>query len=497
MPRREMNQKIAVSVVFVAAMFMNIMDTTIVNVALPTIGRQFHVAADSIDTVAIGYLVSLAVFIPVSGWLGDRLGGRRVLLGSIVVFTVASALCGLAQNLGQLVAFRILQGVGGGMMVPVGMALLYRTFPPAERVRASSILVVPTALAPALGPVLGGLFVTELSWRWVFYVNLPIGIAAWVFGMLFLQPHRSQAAGRLDVVGFVLSGAGLGLLMYGISEGPFKGWGRPLIVSTIAAGVALLVAMVVVELRRPDPLIDLRLFRDSLFRNSNIVLGLGSISFLGVLFIAALFFQDGLGLSALQSGLNTFPEALGVMLGAQVVTRFLYPGLGPRRTMFGGLLILSASLALMSLISNAGQLWWMRLLMFVLGYGMAHVFTSAQAAGFATISGADTARASTVFNALRQLGGAVGVAALSTIVAEIGPVSIVGGHPVADLSAYHAAFLVAAGVGLLAAVASLRIDDEAAAPTMVRRGRAARAARPEPDEQVPAGGQSPLAAAGS
>src|SRR5579863_10775977 len=213
MPRREMNQKVAVSVVFVAAMFMNIMDTTIVNVALPTIGREFHVRADSVDTVAIGYLVSLAVFIPVSGWLGDRLGGRRVLLGSIVLFTLASALCGLAQNPAQLVGFRILQGVGGGMMVPVGMALLFRTFPPQERVRASSILVVPTALAPALGPVLGGLFVTELSWRWVFYVNLPIGAAAFIFGLLFLAPHRAETHGRLDVAGFVLSGTGLGLLM--------------------------------------------------------------------------------------------------------------------------------------------------------------------------------------------------------------------------------------------------------------------------------------------
>ncbi|MBV9661183.1 MAG: MFS transporter, partial [Acidimicrobiales bacterium] len=212
------NQKIAVAVVFVSAMFMNIMDTTIVNVALPTIGRDFHVRPDSVDTVAIGYLVSLAVFIPVSGWLGDRLGGRRVLLASVVVFTVASALCGIAQNLAELVAFRVVQGVGGGLMVPVGMALMFRTYPPAERVRASSILVVPTALAPALGPVLGGVFVTELSWRWVFFVNLPIGVAAWIFGMLFLDRHRSDGAGRLDLVGFVLSAAGLGLAMYGVSE---------------------------------------------------------------------------------------------------------------------------------------------------------------------------------------------------------------------------------------------------------------------------------------
>jgi EmrB/QacA subfamily drug resistance transporter len=472
-----MNQKIAVSVVFVAAMFMNIMDTTIVNVALPTIGRQFHVAADSVDTVAIGYLVSLAVFIPVSGWLGDRFGGRRILLASIVVFTVASALCGVAQNLGELVGFRILQGVGGGMMVPVGMALLFRTFPPQERVRASSILVVPTALAPALGPVLGGLFVTDVSWRWVFYVNLPIGVAALLFGLVFLAPHRAEAAGRLDVTGFILSGAGLGLLMYGVSEGPFKGWGQPLIISTVAVGALLLAAMVVSELRSPAPLIDIRLFRDGLFRSANIIMGLGSVSFLGILFIVALFFQDGLGLSALASGLSTFPEAIGVMLGAQVVTRYLYPTIGPRRVMVTGLTILTVSLALMSLIDTSGELWWMRVLLFFVGYGMSHVFTSAQAAGFATISVADTARASTVFNAQRQLGGAIGVAVLSTVVAEIGPVSAVHGHLVPHLTAYHAAFLVAAGISVLAGVFASRMDDAAAAPTMVPRGRSHAAAQ--------------------
>ena len=190
------------SVVFVAAMFMNIMDVTIVNVALPTIGHEFHVRPDSVDTVAIGYLVSLSIFIPASGWLGDRFGARRMLLISVVVFTGASALCGSAQSLGQLVTFRIIQGFGGGLMVPVGMALLFRTFPPSERVRASSILVIPTTVAPALGPVLGGLFVTELSWRWVFFVNVPIGVAAWVFGLLFLGRHRIPPAGAVRHPGF-------------------------------------------------------------------------------------------------------------------------------------------------------------------------------------------------------------------------------------------------------------------------------------------------------
>ena len=167
------------------------------------------------------------MFIPASGWLGDRFGGKRVLLTAIVVFTAASALCGLASSLGELVAFRILQGAGGGMLAPVGMAMLYRVFPPAERIRASAILTVPTTLAPALGPVLGGLLVTDLSWRWVFYVNVPIGAAAFVFGLLFLKQSRQDPPGRFDLAGFLLSGLGLGLLMYGVSEGPDLGWHGP------------------------------------------------------------------------------------------------------------------------------------------------------------------------------------------------------------------------------------------------------------------------------
>jgi EmrB/QacA subfamily drug resistance transporter len=164
-----------VGTVFVAAMFMSIMDVTIVNTAVPTIGREFAVSPAAVDIVAISFLVSLAVVIPASGWLGDRFGGKRVLLSAIVIFTVASALCGLASSLGELVAFRILQGAGGGMLAPVGMAMLFRVFPPAERIRASAILTFPTTFAPALGPVLGGLLTTDLSWRWCFYVNVPLG----------------------------------------------------------------------------------------------------------------------------------------------------------------------------------------------------------------------------------------------------------------------------------------------------------------------------------
>jgi EmrB/QacA subfamily drug resistance transporter len=474
------NQKIAVGVVYVAALFMAIMDTTIVNVALPVLGRDFHTSPDAVDSVVIGFLVSTGVFLTASGWLGDRFGGRKVLLFSVVLFTAASALCGLATSLGELVVFRVLQGAAGGLMTPVGMAMLFRVFPPAERVRASSILMIPTALAPALGPVLGGLLVTDLSWRWVFYVNVPIGIAATVFGALCLDDHVQAHPGRFDLAGFLLAASGLGLIMYGVSEGPLKGWSGTSVLVAIAAGAALLVAMVLFELRKAKPLVDLRVYGDRLFRSTSVVLTLGAVAFLGVLFMAALFYQDGLHLSALQSGLNTFPEAVGVMIGAQVVSRRLYPVFGPRRIMASGLTLVAVAIAGMSEIGATTSLWWARALMFLIGLGMSCVFIPAQAASFATISPEQTGRASTLFNAARQLGGAVGVAFLTTVLAAVGPTRLSNGRIVPDLTAYHAAFLAAAAVALVAVLTTFSVSDGSAAATMVRRGRLATRQKEEP-----------------
>jgi EmrB/QacA subfamily drug resistance transporter len=480
MPSRP-SQKVVVGAVFVAAMFMSIMDVTIVNTALPTIGREFAVSPTAVDSVAISFLVSLAVFIPASGWLGDRFGGKRVLLSAIVVFTVASALCGLASSLGELVAFRILQGAGGGMLAPVGMAMLYRVFPPAERIRASAILTVPTTFAPALGPVLGGLLTTDLSWRWVFYVNVPLGAAVVAFGAVFLQQTTQPEPGRFDLAGFLLAGAGLGLLMYGVSEGPNHGWSGRWVLAAIAAGAVLLVIMIAVELRTENPIVGLRLLGNRLFRSANGVMILGSIAFLGTLFVISLYFQDGRGLDALGSGLSTAPEAFGVMAGAQVATRILYPWLGPRRHIAAGLLGVAVSIGALALLGAQSSLWWPRLLMFALGLAMAQVFVPAQAAGFATITAAATGRAATLFNMVRQLGGAIGVALLTTIIALVGATHQVNGHQVANLTAYRITFLAAAAVAVLGAAVALTIRDADAAESIPpRRSRRARQALPSP-----------------
>ena len=469
MPSRVISQKAAVSVVYAGAMFIAVMDQTIVNVALATIGRDFHAPAAGVAGTVIGYQVAVALSIPAAAWLGDRFGPRQVLLCAIGVFTVASALCGLAGSLDELVAFRVLQGIGGGLMTPVGMTMLFRAFPQAERVRAASILVIPTALAPAVGPVIGGLFVTDVSWRWVFYVNVPIGILVLVFGALFLADQDHPAAGRFDVAGFVTSSVGLGLVMYGVSEGPNTGWTHGPVVASIAVGTVLLAVMVVIELRATAPLLDLRVYADRLFRSASIVLTLTSVAFFGLLFLLSLYFQNGLHLSALQAGSAICPEAVGVIISSQFISRRLYPAVGPRRIMAAGLLLIAGIAAGLTMAGTGTSSWLLRLVLFVMGFGVAAVFMPSQAAGFATVGAERTSVATTIFNAQRHVGGAIGVALLTAVISALHPVRTVAGHAEANIQAFHTGLLVCAGVAVAAALAALTVRDSDAAATMVQR----------------------------
>ncbi len=442
-------------------MLMNTLDATIVNVALATLGREFNVPAVMIEAVVVAYLVSLAVFMPASGWLGDRFGTKRVFLTALALFVGASALCGLAQSLEQLVAFRVLQGAGGGMLTPVGMAMLYRTFPPQERVAVGRILMFATILGPASGPVLGGFLIERLSWRWAFYVNIPVGIIAFAIGLLFLREHREPAPGRFDLPGFVLGGAGLGLVMFALSEGPQRGWASPQIVVSAVVGAIALVTFVVVELRTPAPMVQLRLLTNRLFGATLSVSFFASAVFIGTLFLAPLFLQEVRGASPLEAGLTTFPEAIGVIVSTQIVAR-LYPRVGPRRLMAGGLVWMATAITLLALVGLGSDPWIFRGLMFMVGFGMAYVFLPNQAASLATISRADTGRATTFTNIQRQVGAAIGVAALSSVLAVAGS----SGGGATDPTAYRAAFLVAALFALTGALLALRVPDAEAAETM-------------------------------
>ncbi len=465
------NPKFTVSVVFVSAMFMSILDSTIVNVALPSISRDFDASISSVGAVASAYLVSVAVFIPASGWLGDRFGARRVFLLALFAFVVASALCGAAGSLGQLVLFRVLKGAAGGMMIPVGMAMLYRVFPQDERVRAARLLIIPTAAAPALGPVLGGVIVEFSSWHWAFLINVPVGLLALAFGLRYLPRDVAVRAGRFDGIGFVLAGAGLGLAMFAVSEGPAQGWGSTAIVASGLIGIGLLAALVPYELRIPAPLLNLRLLRERLFRRSFLILIPSTAGFLGLLYAFPQLQQEGLGRSAMASGLLTFPEAIGVMVGSQLVTR-LYPRIGPRRLMSVGALCVGAGALALTQVTGATPDALVVVLMFGIGLAMSAVFMPINVVPFANISNAETGQATAIFNALRQTGAAIGVALLATTIALVGPLTISseGGAPVPNLDAYHAAFFVSAGLLAIAALMALRIRDRDAAATFASGG---------------------------
>ncbi|MEO8692666.1 MAG: MDR family MFS transporter [Acidimicrobiales bacterium] len=470
-----------VAVAFVVGVFMDVLDVTIVNVALPTIGDKFGASATGLEWVVTGYLLSLAVWIPASGWLGDRVGTKRVFLFALGMFTLGSALCGLSWSIEALIAFRVVQGIGGGMLVPVGTAMLYRAYPPSERARASSVLTIPSVLGPALGPVLGGVITTHTSWRFIFLINVPIGIAAFVFGVLYLQEGKEPTAGKFDVPGFALSATGFGLVIFGLSEVPRRGWTAALSIVPTAAGLVVVAILILYELRQSSPMLAFRLYANRAFRSANIVGFIGMGAFIGSVFVLPLFLQLYRGLSPQESGLTTFTQALGFIAIARYVG-IAYMRLGPRRLMVAGLLF-SALINLNFLwVDEHTNLWWIRLIMFGRGLCLPLLFIPLQASAFASITMADTGRASSLFSTQRQVASAVGVAILGAILftgirtktAAAAAAGATGeGLKKAQLDAYHRSFLWVVIFYAVGAVAALFVRDADAAATMGPRSERA------------------------
>jgi len=481
---RSIDYKWLVAAAFVAGMFMDIMDTTIVNVALPTLGQNFGVGDGTFEWVVTGYLLSLAIWIPASGWIGDRFGTKKTFLFALVLFTTGSALCGAAWSIQSLIAFRLLQGIGGGMLTPVGTTMLFRAFPQQERAHASAVLTVPTAIAPALGPVLGGWLVDNASWRWIFYVNVPIGIAALIFAFVFLREHTEPAVGRFDVWGFVSSGAGLALVLYALSEGPTYGWTSAPVLASGIAGIGLVALLIVIELGRPDPLLHLRLFKDRMFRNGSMSMFTAFGVLFGVLFLLPLFLQQLRGLSAFEAGLTTFPQAIAMIVMAQVSSR-LYPRFGPRRMMAIGLTGLCITSALFVFVGLETSLWWIRGIMFLRGVAMSFALVASQTATFASIKSEETGRASSLFNTNRQVAASVGVAVLTTVLTQaMATGSVAAASAQVQLQAFHVAFATSILFGVVGILFALRIHDEDAATSLQPT-----ATRPDDKQRVGRGPQ--------
>ena len=475
-----LDYKWIVGIVFVFGLFMDLLDMTSVNVALPKLGEDLNVnreeAASTIQWVVTGYLLSLAVFIPVSGWAGDRFGTKRIFMIALFIFTSGSLLCALAWNIESLIAFRVLQGAGGGILTPVGTAMLFRAFPPEERAKGAAILMVPMVVAPASGPVLGGYLVEYHDWRWIFLINIPVGLLGLVFAGLFLREEKQPSPGRIDIPGFILAAAGLASLIYALAEAGIDGFGSQRVLAFGALGIGLLLLFGYQEIRTREPMIDMRLFGNRLFRTMNLAQIVGYSGMMGGLFLLPLLLQAEMGLSPFQSGLTTFPQAIGVVSMVQIAGR-IYNSVGPRRMMMAGMLGSAITTLLFLLVDLETSQWWIRLIMLCRGWAFALVLIPIQTATYATIRPHEMGRASAIFNANRQVAASFGVALLATSLSNrlsahgttLGPPPI--GNPVLALDAFHEAFIVAAVLALLGLLAAAMISDREAT-AMMRRAQA-------------------------
>lgn len=440
-------------------MFMSAMDNHIVNVMLPTLTRDFHTSLDSAQWTVLGYVLSLAIFIPASGFLGDRFGSKRVFLLALVLFTLASIACGLAQNLPELVAFRIIQGTGGGLLTPVATTMLFREYAPHERARMSRVLVVPILIGPVLAQPVGGLLVEKLSWRWAFYMNVPIGIFALAITFVYMIERAPARSWSFDLLGFFLGGAGLSCLLYAMSEGNSRGWTSGPIMGIGVLGLVLLGLFARVQLRKQQPMLRLSLLGDRIFGATNAVNVLNTAAFSGLLFLAPVFLQEAVGQSSLAAGLTSFATALGVMVASQTVGR-VYERLGPRRMAAIGQIGLALTLASFVLVGDSTSLWVIRGILFAAGICNSATMIAVQASMFSGISEKDTGSGSAILNTGRQVATATGIALFTTVISSLGG---------SVLHAFQGAFVCAAGFALLAGLASiLLIRDSDAASSMTR-----------------------------
>lgn len=441
------------------ALFMENLDATILNTAVPTMARSLDVEPLSLKAVLTSYTLCLAVFIPISGWMADRFGTRRVFMAAVACFTVGSLLCGLAVNIPMLVAARILQGIGGAMMTPVGRLSIVRTFPKSEMLTAMNYVVIPALIGPLLGPVAGGLIVNWLPWRVIFFLNLPFGLLGLWLVRRHMPDYRDPDVAPLDRRGFLLFGSGIALLSYALEVfGEHRLPAGPL--TLLFATAAVLLALYGWhESRTARPVIELALFRIRTFKVA--VLG-GTITRLGVggtPFLLPLLYQIGLGFPAWQAGLFTMPQAIAAIT-MKVWSGKLLARFGHRQILIANTVFFGATLATFALVGPGTPLWCILPLSFVQGLFSALQFTSLNTLVYADTSDRDASMANSIALTAQMMSWSFGVAVASLFTA-----AYLQGAPQSDhaafLSALHKAFLTIGALTILSSLTfwRLRHDD--------------------------------------
>ena len=453
--------------VVILGSMMSILDTTIVNVALATLGRELHSTISQIQWVVTGYMLALAAVIPLTGWAAERFGTRRMYIVSLNLFTGGSMLCGISTTTTELVVFRVLQGIGGGMLMPLGMMMMAGAAGPRRMGRVMSVVSMPMMLAPILGPTIGGLIVDNASWQWIFYVNVPIGIIA-VIAALRILPHGKAGSPRaLDYRGLALMAAGLPLLTYGLAEvGSTGSFTSPKVIFPILSGLVLIGLFIVHALRTASPLLNLRLYRRPTFSTASAATFFLGAALFGGMILMPLYWQHVRHESVLNAGLLMAPQGLGMLLVMPAAGR-LTDRLGGGPLALLGVTVTTLATVPFGLIGAHSSIVGLSVALLIRGMGIGFAFMPAMTAAFAALEKSELADASPQLNVVQRVGGSLGTAVLAVVLQR----ALTGAHTVgAEASGYGTAFWASLVLTALAIVPCF---------ILLRAERAARGAHPE------------------
>ncbi|QSO50195.1 DHA2 family efflux MFS transporter permease subunit [Alicyclobacillus curvatus] len=399
--------------IIVLGVFMSVLDMGVVNVAIPTMESDLHATTNQIQWVLTGYMLVIGVLVPISGWMTDRFGAKKLFLFSLFTFTVGSALCGMSWNVSSIIAFRVVQALGGGFMMPVAMAMIYRIFPPDRRGLIMGVFGLAIMAAPAFGPALSGYLVEYSSWRLIFYINVPIGVVTLLLGMTMMHEFAHEVKNKLDIWGFILSTAGFFSLLYGFNNVPDHGWRSFMVTGFVTVGAICLILLVIVELNTKSPVIELRVLKNYMFSMSLIISSIVNVALFVGIFLLPLYLQDILGLSALRTGLFMTPAALASAVVMPISGR-LFDKIGARPLALLGLLFVTvASFGFTSLTTDTGtgHIQWLYILRSI---GMGMTMMPIMTAGMNTVKREWVSQGTAMSNTVRQVASSLGTAILTS-----------------------------------------------------------------------------------
>jgi EmrB/QacA subfamily drug resistance transporter len=401
--------------VVVLGAIMSILDITVVSVALRTFMSAFHTSYATVGWTMTGYTLALATVIPLSGWAADRFGTKRLYMAAILLFIAGSALCSTAGSIGELITFRVIQGLGGGMLMPVGMTIMTRAAGPERVGRVMAVLGVPMLLGPILGPILGGWLIDVASWHWVFLINVPIGIAALIYSFIVLPKDTPSRSESFDFVGMLLLSPGLALLLFGVSSIPAEGTvlATRVLLSGIV-GIALIAAFVWHAFRPQYPLIDLRLFKDKQLTLSTIGMFLFAMSFFGAALLLPSYFQQVRLQDTLHSGLLVAPQGIGAMV-TMPIAGLLSDRISIKKIVVPGVIVICLGMAVLTQVGAHTSYTLLLGALFVMGLGMGATMMPLFTGAIQTLTGPTIARGSTLMNIVQQIASSCGAAIMTVI----------------------------------------------------------------------------------